>query len=235
MHRLQQLQHSTGRRTGKWTRREQVLVKSSVAAGAKPTLIARRLGTRTPKQVQSFIRDKDLSMAMPWRVQEDKWLRAAVAAAKRLRIDEQADESSWSVATWRWVAVYVGRGWLDCLARADVLRPRPGSTSTWTNSELVELARVMLLPAAERAVDYHVAFERTKQQCTQKWHNLKRNPTLLATVVSKAAAADSSPSASSSSAPSLTAAAGRVWHALASLSPKQRLIYELARGKKRGE
>ena len=233
--RLYQLQHSVGKRTGAWTRREQVLVKSYVAAGAKPTLIAKRLGTRTPIQVMAFIRDKDLSMAKPWRAQEDEWLRAAVAAAKRLRIDEQADEASWSAATWRWVAVYVGRGWLDCLARVDVLRPRPGSTNTWTHAELVELARVMLLPAGERAADYHVAFGRTKQQCTKKWRDLKRkNPTLLASVVAEATGADSSSSASSS-APSVSAVSARVWRALASLSPRQRLIYELARRSKRGE
>ena len=201
-----------------------MLVKSYVAAGAKPTLIAKRLGTRTPMQVKGFIRDSDLSMAKPWRTQEDKWLRAAVAAAKRLRIDEQADEASWSVATWRWVAVYVGRGWLDCLARLDVLRQRPAANSHWAHAELVALARVMLLPAGERAADYHVAFGRTKQQCRQKWHGLKRkNPTLLASVVAEATAPDSSAS------PSMSAAGARVWRALLSLDPKQRLVLHLSR------
>ena len=233
MYRLQQLQHLAGRRTGVWTRREQVLVKSYVAAGAKPTLVAKRLGTRTPMQVVSFIRNSDLSMAKPWSAQEDEWLRAAVAAAKRLSIDEQADEASWSTATWRWVAVYVGRGWLNCLARADVLCPKAGE---WTRVQLVELARVMLLTAADRVSDYHVAFGRTKKQCTQKWRNLKRdNPTLLASLVAEATGEGSSSSASSSSAPSVSAATASVRRAQASLSPRQRLIYELVRSSKRGE
>ena len=121
-----------GKCTGTWTHREQVLVKSYVAAGAKPTLIAKRLRTRTPKQVDHFIRSNSLGTVKPWRAQEDEWLRAAVAAAKRLRIDEHADEANWSVTTWRWVAVYVGRGWLDCLARVEMLE-HTSERSDWTH------------------------------------------------------------------------------------------------------
>ena len=120
--RLQQLQYSAGKRTGAWTRREQVLVKCYVAAGARPALIAKRLGARTPVQVQGFIRRNDLGTLPPWGEQETEWLRAAVAVTKRQPVGGQADESDFDAATWRWVASRVGRGWLDCLARMDVLR-----------------------------------------------------------------------------------------------------------------
>ena len=93
----------------------------------------------------------------------------------------------------------------------------------------------MLLPRVERAADYHISVRHTKQQCAQKWSNLKRkNPTLFATVVAEATAAGS-PSSSSSAPSSPSAASASVWHALASLSPRARLVYELGRHKQRGE
>ena len=232
-HRLSALQHSANKLTGKWTRRELVLVKSYVAAGAKPRLIAKRRGTRTPNQIKQHILRNKTTMTTPWRALEDARLRNAVAAAKRLGKGGD-DERAWTKETWRWVARYVGRGWFDCLARSDVLRTKAGE---WTRAELVELARVMLLPAGERAADYHVAFNRTKKQCTIKWNNFKhRNPTLLASVVAEAtgegsssAAATSSSSSSSASSRSQAAATAAGEAAVAEMGPRARLLYALSR------
>ena len=81
MYRLQELQHSAHKRTGAWTRREQTVLKSYLAAGAKNTMIAERLRTRTPKQVEGYIQRNNLSVSTPWSTKEDERLRNTVATA----------------------------------------------------------------------------------------------------------------------------------------------------------
>ena len=218
------LRHSAHRRVGAWTRSEQLLVKAYVAAGGKPTLIAKRLGTRTPRQVQGYIERTNVSALAYWRVEEDEWLRAAISAAKRLGVSDEAEWLSWSRSVWRWIGERTGRGWMECKARMDVLE-QMRENNDWTRLELVRLARVMLLPPSERAADYHVAFGRTKQQCTVKWNGMKRsNPALLASVVAEATADGSTGSSSSSSAAAGTGGP------TASLSggPRARLLYSLS-------
>ena len=226
--RLRHLKHSAHQRTGAWTRSEQLLVRAYVAAGGKKTLIAKRLGTRTPQQVDGYVRRADLSAANHWRAEEDEWLRAAVAAAKRLSVCEEAEWSSWSRAVWRWVGKRVGRGWMECKARVDVLE-HVRKKGIWAHSDLVRLARVMLLPRSERAADFHVELGRTKRQCTKKWRDMKRkNPALLASVVAEATADDSTRSCSSSSSAAGPSSVSPT-RALSALTPSQRLLYFLGK------